>query len=98
VSDTAGGSTAATGAGDHADDHADCEVVIGRMYQFLDSELPDADSDKIRQHLADCEPCLDQFDVEQAMKQLVNRCCRSETAPESLKAKLELGLLRARGL
>ncbi len=94
MSDTASGEAASSGAVDHAD----CEVVIGRMYEFLDSELPDADSDKIRQHLADCEPCLDQFDVEQAMKQLVNRCCRTETAPDSLRAKLELGLLRARGL
>ncbi len=83
-----------TGSGEHTD----CAVVLGRMYEFLDSELPEADSDQIRQHLADCEPCLDQFDVEQAMKQLVSRCCRSETAPETLKEKVQVGLLRARGL
>lgn len=91
-------SETASDPGQPIGDHADCEVVLGRMYEFLDSELPGADSDQIRRHLADCEPCLDQFDVEQAMKHLVNKSCRSEIAPETLKAKLEIGLLRARGL
>jgi len=60
------------------------------MYEFLDGELADADSDTIRRHLADCEPCLDHFDVETAMRALVSRCCRSEVAPASLKAKIEV--------
>ncbi|MGI8768652.1 MAG: mycothiol system anti-sigma-R factor [Propionibacteriaceae bacterium] len=85
-------------AGEHPQEgstHADnrhCEQVLGRMFEFLDNELPDADSDMIREHLAECEPCLDHFDVEQAMKQLVNRCCRTETAPKALIEKVRAGL------
>lgn len=91
------GAADTSSAADGAGGHTDCEQVLDRMYAFLDSELPEADSDQIRQHLVDCEPCLDQFDIEQTMRQLVGRCCRSETAPPSLIEKVRLGLLRARG-
>ena len=66
----------------------DCEHVLERVYQFLDNELDDASGDAIRQHLSDCEPCLDTFDVEQAVKSLVHRCCGNETAPTHLRAKI----------
>ena len=49
-----------------------------------------ASGDAIREHLADCEPCLDQFDVEQAVKALVHRCCGNDRAPETLRAKVML--------
>lgn len=86
-----------TGSSREQHEHLDCEAVLGRMYAFLDQELPDADSDEIRRHIADCEPCLDQFDVEQAMKQLVHRCFSGETAPDSLIVKVQVSLRRARG-
>ncbi len=66
----------------------DCEHVLERVYEFLDHELDDASGDAIRQHLVDCEPCLDRFDVEQAVKSLVNRACGNDRAPEHLRAKV----------
>ncbi len=42
----------------------DCEHVLERVYEFLDNELDSASGDAIRHHLAQCEPCLDRFDVE----------------------------------
>ena len=66
----------------------DCEHVLERVYEFLDNELDDASGDAIRKHLADCEPCLDTFDVEQAVRSLVHRCCGNETAPTRLRAKI----------
>ncbi len=65
-----------------------CEHVLERVYEFLDHELDDASGDAIRQHLTECEPCLDRFDVEQAVKALVNRCCGNETAPTHLRARI----------
>ena len=67
---------------------ADCEQMLDRVYQFLDHELDSASSDEIREHLASCEPCLDRYDVEQAVKTLVNRCCGGDKAPTHLRTKV----------
>jgi mycothiol system anti-sigma-R factor len=71
---------------------SDCEHMLERVYQFLDHELDTASSDQIREHLAQCEPCLDRYDVEQAVKTLVNRSCGGDKAPSHLRSKV-LGLL-----
>ncbi len=84
----------AKGPANGADD--DCDGVLGRMFEFLDQELDTADADRIRQHLAECEHCLDAFDAEGALKELVHRCCSSETAPTSLKIKIERTLIAFR--
>jgi len=73
---------------------AECEHMLDRVYQFLDRELDTASSDEIRRHLAGCEPCLDRFDVEQAVKALVSRCCGGDKAPSHLRTKV-LGQLAA---
>jgi len=74
----------------------DCEDVLERVYEFLDHELDDASGDAIRQHLVECEPCMDHFDVEQAVKALVNRCCGGDQAPDHLRAKVLAQLTVAR--
>ncbi|SDR86268.1 mycothiol system anti-sigma-R factor [Microlunatus soli] len=66
----------------------DCEKALSRLYEFLDSELDASDADEIRHHLAACEPCLDAFDAEEAMKKLIKRGCGDEPAPEQLRAKV----------
>ena len=67
---------------------ADCEHVLERVYEFIDNELDEASGDTIRRHLSDCEPCLDKFDVEQAVKKLVARRCGGDTAPPHLRDKV----------
>ncbi len=74
----------------------DCEHVLERIYQFLDHEIDTASGDAIRAHLAACEPCLDKFDVEQAVKSLVSRCCGGDTAPSQLRNKVLAQLAVAR--
>lgn len=74
-----------TGRGDG---ETDCERAISRLYEFLDHELGSADEDEIREHLAACEPCLDTFDAETALKSLIKRGCSGEVAPEHLRAKI----------
>jgi mycothiol system anti-sigma-R factor len=73
---------------------ADCEHMLARVHEFLDHELDSASSDEIRAHLVACEPCLDRYDVEQAVKSLVNRCCGGDKAPDALRTKV-LGQLAA---
>ena len=74
----------------------DCEHVLKRVYEFLDNEIDAASGDAIRHHLAMCEPCLERFDVEEAVKSLVHRCCGGEVAPSHLRAKIvtQLTVLR----
>jgi len=66
----------------------DCEHVLERMYEFLDNELDTATADAIRHHVAACEPCLDRFDVEQALRTLVRRRCGGDVAPTHLREKI----------
>jgi mycothiol system anti-sigma-R factor len=66
----------------------DCEHVLSRVYEFLDNELDAATGDAIRHHLAMCEPCLERFDVEEAVKSLVHRRCGGDRAPSHLRAKI----------
>ena len=74
----------------------DCEHVLERVYEFLDNEIDAASSDAIRRHLAMCEPCLDRFDVEEAVKSLVHRRCGGDVAPSHLRMKIvtQLTVLR----
>ena len=67
---------------------AECEHVLARVYEFLDHEVDTATGDEIRAHLTECEPCLDRFDVEQAVKSLVRRCCGNDKAPERLRVSI----------
>jgi mycothiol system anti-sigma-R factor len=66
----------------------DCEHVLERVYEFLDNEIDAASGDAIRHHLAMCEPCLERFDVEEAVKSLVHRRCGGDVAPSYLRAKI----------
>ena len=74
----------------------DCEHVLKRVYEFLDNEIDAASGDAIRHHLAMCEPCLERFDVEEAVKSLVHRCCGGEVAPSHLRTRIvtQLTVLR----
>jgi anti-sigma factor (TIGR02949 family) len=65
-----------------------CELVVHRMHEFLDNEVDEATGDEIRAHLAACEPCLHRYDVEQAVRTLLRKCCTSEVAPASLRTRI----------
>ncbi|GAA3618179.1 MULTISPECIES: mycothiol system anti-sigma-R factor [Kineosporia] len=73
----------------------DCSKVLDQVYEYLDGELGEADLDQIRQHLDDCSPCLQQYDLDVALKALVRRCCR-ETAPADLRDRIMIKITEAR--
>jgi mycothiol system anti-sigma-R factor len=70
----------------------DCSEVLERMFDFIDNEIQGADRGEIQQHLDECWPCLEKYDLERTVKALVARSC-SEHAPEGLRDKV---LLRIR--
>jgi mycothiol system anti-sigma-R factor len=65
-----------------------CADVLERVYEYLDGEMGDLDLAKIRQHLEECRPCLDQYDVDVALKALVRRSCGCEQAPAELRRRI----------
>lgn len=75
----------------------DCSEVLDRLYEYLDRELPERDSDKFREHFHECAPCLEKYGLEQAVKKLVRRCCGHDHAPGELRAKVmdRIELIRA---
>jgi mycothiol system anti-sigma-R factor len=70
----------------------DCSEVLERIFVFIDNELPNADASEIQDHLDECGPCLQKYDLERTVKSLIQRSCH-EHAPETLRDKV---LLRIR--
>ena len=66
----------------------DCTDVLRRLYAFHDRELSESEADEIRAHLMACEPCLDHYQVEDALRLLIRRCCAAEKAPETLRLRV----------
>lgn len=75
--------------------HVDCTEALARLFEFLDAEIDEQAGDRIRQHLADCEPCLSEYEVEEHLKALVRRSCH-DTAPAQLHLRIrqQLTVLR----
>jgi mycothiol system anti-sigma-R factor len=65
---------------------ADCEDKLDR---YLDRELTEVEISEVRQHLVDCPPCEDLFELQVHVKRLVKVCCDQGEAPEHLRAKLK---------
>lgn len=66
----------------------DCSEVLTKVYEYLDGEMTEADYAKIRQHLHECGPCLQEYDLDQLLKALVRRSCRCEAAPSTLRLQI----------
>jgi len=76
-------------------DDADCAQALARVYEYLDGELSPADLDKIREHIDECGPCLQQYDLDVALKALVRRSCQ-ESAPADLRERIMVKLTEIR--
>lgn len=67
----------------------DCTDVLRQMYAFHDRELTESEADEIRAHLMACEPCLDHYQVEDALRLLIRRRCTEEKAPDTLRLRVQ---------
>lgn len=68
----------------------DCADAMILVQAFLHGELPDDEADEIREHLMTCEQCLEFYDSETLIAELVRRSYRntSQPAPEGLRQKV----------
>jgi anti-sigma factor (TIGR02949 family) len=74
----------------------DCGEALGRLSEFIDGEVGPVDQGKLAEHLAECGPCLQEFDVARIVKSVVARSCW-EQAPAELKARVLAQIDAARG-
>jgi mycothiol system anti-sigma-R factor len=68
-------------------DGPDCEKALKSLYLFIDQEMDTASCEEIQGHIDECSDCLDEFDLERVVKQLVSRSC-AEVAPQPLHDKV----------
>ncbi|RBM23235.1 mycothiol system anti-sigma-R factor [Streptomyces sp. PT12] len=66
----------------------DCSEVLGRLYEYLDREMPDGECAKFQEHIDECSPCLEKYGLEQSVKELVKRCCGHDEVPSDLRSKV----------
>ncbi len=72
--------------GNHHD--VPCSEVLAEVFLFLDSECDEPRRHLIAEHLEECGPCLQQFGIEQQVKELVARKCGGDRAPDGLKQRV----------
>lgn len=67
----------------------ECADYLERIVYFLDNELDEADCVVVQTHLRECGPCLERFDLQRTVKEVVARSCH-ETAPDALRDRVRL--------
>jgi len=67
----------------------DCAEFLDRIVYFIDNELDEADCSAVRVHLDSCNPCLEKYDLQRTVKQIVARSC-SESAPDGLRDRVRI--------
>ncbi len=66
----------------------DCQLVLEKVYFYLDNECDNAQRVQIMHHLEECGPCLRQFGIEAEVKALVARCCGYDPPPDTLRLRV----------
>lgn len=78
-----------TGLDPKAHDEA-CSDVLDRVYAFIDRELDEnaMTYDQISAHLETCRPCLEEYDLDRVIKQILARSCQCERTPDEVRVKV----------
>jgi anti-sigma factor (TIGR02949 family) len=66
----------------------DCSRARLQLYEYLDGEMGQDDCARIREHLASCGQCLQEYDLDQMLKAVVRRSCGCEVAPTELRTQI----------
>jgi mycothiol system anti-sigma-R factor len=66
--------------------------VLAEVWLLLDHECSSERRRKLEQHLDECGPCLEQYGLEEHLKELLARKCGGEHAPDTLKQKLRASI------
>ena len=69
---------------------ADCKQTLRELDAFLDDELSPTTRERIHNHLDGCVDCLQAFDFQAELKQVIRRKCNTDEMPPGLLAKIEM--------
>ena len=69
-------------------DDIECAGVLKDVWLFLDDEMDPANRAAVEAHLDGCEPCLEEANLDQKLKELLHAKCGGDRAPEQLRRRL----------
>ncbi|MFD9895607.1 mycothiol system anti-sigma-R factor [Amycolatopsis sp. NPDC059027] len=69
-----------------------CEEALAEIYLVLDKECSPERDAVLRKHIEDCPPCLEEFGIDEQLKQLLARKCGGDHAPDDLKSRLRASI------
>ncbi len=72
--------------------YRECRESLTELYSFLDGELTSERRTLIRSHIESCRPCLQAFDFEAELRQVVSSCCQEAQLPPGLKERIAQAL------
>ncbi len=59
-----------------------------RVFELIDSELDSAECERLRAHLDECGPCMEEYERDLVLKALVRRSCACQPAPRTLRMQI----------
>jgi mycothiol system anti-sigma-R factor len=77
---------------DGASDKVRCEEALADIYLLLDRECSPERDAALRAHIDDCPPCLEEYGIDEHIKQLLARKCGGDLAPAELKTRLRASI------
>jgi len=77
-------------------DEGECGAVLRDVWLFLDDELDAERRAVVQRHLDDCSPCLEEAGLDSKLKQLLQRKCGGDHAPEHLRQRVVASLTQVR--
>ncbi|MBB3052258.1 mycothiol system anti-sigma-R factor [Prauserella isguenensis] len=69
-----------------------CDEALAEIYLLLDRECSAERDAQLRKHIEDCPPCLEEYGIDDQIKQLLHRKCGGEQAPVDLKERLRASI------
>ena len=69
-----------------------CDVVMQRLWAFIDGELDAATEDGVRKHLEMCRRCYPRYDFQRAYFRLMEKMA-AEPEPAALRSRVFKALL-----
>ncbi|MFC4000456.1 mycothiol system anti-sigma-R factor [Prauserella oleivorans] len=74
------------------DDKVHCDEALAEIYLLLDKECTPERDAQLRKHIEDCPPCLEEYGIDEQIKQLLHRKCGGDHAPADLKNRLRASI------
>ncbi len=70
----------------------DCSAVLADVWLILDGECDEGTRERLQHHMEHCSPCIEQYGLEEKLKNLLNRKCGGDRAPDSLRQRLTVDI------